>query len=234
MKKLFQISNEKFPVKNIIGTISTEELYKTFLTETMLDLKEATDYKYFVLADSKKEKIETTEIIAVDSEKNDMIIKVKNLYLPKEALLISDENLTFKDFVEEAKETEKNTINYNVEEIKRFKKIQSNVWLMSKKLSEQCILWKYDKMEEFIEIVNFEGNPETTERIYIVENYDSFVKKMINCVEKCKEEKYEDKRVAYCDIEVTIVDNGKEETAVIEEMLFYKEDGRWRTPPPSF
>ena len=154
----------------------------------MLDLKEATDYKYFVLADSKKEKIETTEIIAVDSEKNDMIIKVKILYLPKEALLISDENLTFKDFVEEAKETEKNTINYNVEEIKRFEKIQSNVWLMSKKLSEQCILWKYDKMEEFIEIVNFEGNPETTERIYIVENYDSFVKKMINCVEKCKEE----------------------------------------------
>lgn len=32
-------------------------------------------------------------------------------------------------------------------------------------------------MEEFIKIVNFEGNPETTERIYIVENYDSFVKK---------------------------------------------------------
>lgn len=56
MKKLFQISNEKFPVKNIIGTISTEELYKTFLTETMLDLKEATDYKYFVLADFKKRK----------------------------------------------------------------------------------------------------------------------------------------------------------------------------------
>jgi len=53
-------------------------------------------------------------------------------------------------------------------------------------------------------------------------------------LQKCKEEKYEDKRVAYCDIEVTIVDNGKEETAVIEEMLFYKEDGRWRTPPPSF
>ena len=53
-------------------------------------------------------------------------------------------------------------------------------------------------------------------------------------LQKCKEKKYEDKRVAYCDIEVTIVDNGKEETAVIEEMLFYKEDGRWRTPPPSF
>ena len=53
-------------------------------------------------------------------------------------------------------------------------------------------------------------------------------------LQKCKEEKYEGKRVAYCDIETTIIDNGKEETAVIEEMLFYKEDGRWRTPPPSF
>ena len=192
MKKLFQISNKKFPVKNIIGTISTEELYKTFLTETMLDLKEATDYKYFILADSEKEKIEATEIIAVDSEKNEIIIKVENLYLPKEVLFLSNENLTFKDFIEEAKETKKNTINYNIEEIERFKKIRSNVWLMSKKLSEQCILWKYDKMEEFIEIVNFEGNPETTERIYIDENYDSFVKKMINCVEKCKEEKLTD------------------------------------------
>lgn len=191
MKKLFQINNEKFPVENIIGTISTEELYRTFLTETMLDLKEVSEYSFFVSADL-KEKVEATEIIAVDSEKNDMIIKVKNLYLPKEALLISDENLTFKDFVEEAKKTEKNTINYNVEEIKRFKKIQSNVWLMSKKLSEQCILWKYDKMEKFIEIVNFEGNPETTERIYINEKYEIFVKKMINCVEKCKEEKLTD------------------------------------------
>ena len=35
-------------------------------------------------------------------------------------------------------------------------------------------------------------NNETTERIYIDENYDSFVKKMINCVEKCKEEKLTD------------------------------------------
>ena len=100
--------------------------------------------------------------------------------------------MTFKDFVEEAKETKKNTINYNIEEIERFKKIRSNVWLMSKRFSENCILWKYDKMEEFIEIINFEGNPETTERIYIVENYDSFVKKMINCVEKCKKEKLSD------------------------------------------
>ena len=80
MKKLFQINTKKFPVENIIGTVSTEELYRTFLTETMLDLKEVTDYKYFVLADSKKEKIEATEIIAVDSEKNDMIMKVKNLF----------------------------------------------------------------------------------------------------------------------------------------------------------
>lgn len=191
MKKLFQISNEKFPVKNIIGTISTEELYRTFLTETMLDLKETSDYTFFVSADL-KEKVEATEIIAVDSEKNEIIIKVENLYLPKEVLFLSNENLTFKDFVEEAKETKKNTINYNIEEIERFKKIRSNVWLMSKKLSENCILWKYDKIEEFIEIINFEGNPETTERIYIDENYDSFVKKMINCVEKCKKEKLSD------------------------------------------
>lgn len=191
MKKLFQISNEKFPVKNIIGTISTEELYRTFLTETMLDLKETSDYTFFVSADL-KEKVEATEIIAVDSEKNEIIIKVENLYLPKEVLFLSNENLTFKDFVEEAKETKKNTINYNIEEIERFKKIRSNVWLMSKRFSENYILWKYDKMEEFIEIVNFEGNPETTERIYIVENYDSFVKKMMNCIEKCKEEKLSD------------------------------------------
>lgn len=192
MKKIFQINNEKFPVENIIGAISTEELYKTFLTETMLDLKEATDYKYFVLADSKKEKIETTEIIAVDGEKNEIIIKVEKLYLPKEVLFLSNEDLTFKEFVEEAKETKKNTINYNIEEIERFKKIQFNVWLMSKRFSENYILWKYDKMEEFIEIVNFEGNPETTERIYINEKYKIFVKKMINCVEKCKEEKLTD------------------------------------------
>ena len=192
MKKLFQINTKKFPVENIIGTVSTEELYRTFLTETMLDLKEVTDYKYFVLADSKKEKIEATEIIAVDSEKNEIIIKVENLYLPKETLIVSDEDLTFKEFVEEAKETKKNTINYNIEEIERFKKIRSNVWLMSKRFSENCILWKYDKIEEFIEIVNFEGNPETTERIYIDENYDSFVKKMMNCIEKCKEEKLSD------------------------------------------
>lgn len=172
--------------------MSTEELYRTFLTETMLDLKEVTDYKYFVLADSKKEKIEATEIIAVDSEKNDMIMKVKNLYIPKDALLHSDENLTFKDFVEEAKETKNSTINYNIEEIERFKRIQFNVWIVSKRFSENCILWKYDKIEDFIEIVNFEGNPETTERIYIVENYDSFVKKMMNCIEKCKEEKLSD------------------------------------------
>ena len=192
MKKLFQINTKKFPVENIIGTVSTEELYRTFLTETMLDLKEVTDYKYFVLADSKKEKIEATEIIAVDSEKNEIIIKVENLYLPKETLIVSDEDLTFKEFVEETKETKKNTINYNIEEIERFKKIRSNVWLMSKRFSENCILWKYDKIEEFIEIVNFEGNPETTERIYIDENYDSFVKKMMNCIEKCKEEKLSD------------------------------------------
>ena len=96
MKKLFQISNKKFPVKNIIGTISTEELYKTFLTETMLDLKEATDYKYFILADSEKEKIEATEIIAVDSEKNEIIIKVENLYLPKE-----NSEILFKEMLEE-------------------------------------------------------------------------------------------------------------------------------------
>lgn len=191
MKKLFQINNEKFPVENIIGTVSTEELYRTFLAETMLDLKEASEYNFFVSADL-KEKVEATEIIAVDSEKNEIIIKVENLYLPKETLIVSDEDLTFKEFVEEAKETKKNTINYNIEEIERFKKIRSNVWLMSKRFSENCILWKYDKIEEFIEIVNFEGNPETTERIYIDENYDSFVKKMMNCIEKCKEEKLSD------------------------------------------
>lgn len=191
MKKLFQINTKKFPVENIIGAISTEELYRTFLTETMLDLKEVSEYNFFVSADL-KEKVKATEIIAVDSEKNDMIIKIKNLYLPKEVLFLSNENLTFKDFVEEAKETKKNTINYNIEEIERFKKIRSNVWLMSKRFYENCILWKYDKMEEFIEIINFEGNPETTERIYINEEYENFVKKMINCIEKCKEEKLSD------------------------------------------
>lgn len=191
MKKLFQINNEKFPVENIIGTISTEELYKTFLTETMLDLKEVSEYSFFVSADL-KEKIEATEIIVADSEKNEMIIKVKNLYFPKEVLFLSNEDLTFKEFVEEAKETKKNTVNYSIEEIERFKKIRFNVLLMSKRFSENCILWKYDKMEEFMEIVNFEGNPETTERIYINEKYEIFVKKMINCVEKCKEEKLSD------------------------------------------
>lgn len=191
MKKIFQINTKKLPVENIIGAISTEELYRTFLTETMLDLKETSNYTFFVSADL-KEKVEATEIIAVDSEKNEIIIKVENLYLPKETLIVSDEDLTFKEFVEEAKETKKNTINYNIEEIERFKKIRSNVWLMSKRFSENCILWKYDKIEEFIEIVNFEGNPETTERIYIDENYDSFVKKMMNCIEKCKEEKLTD------------------------------------------
>ena len=68
MKKIFQINTKKFPVENIIGTVSTEELYRTFLTETMLDLKEVSEYKFFVSADL-KEKVEATEIIAVDSKK---------------------------------------------------------------------------------------------------------------------------------------------------------------------
>lgn len=52
-------------------------------------------------------------------------------------------------------------------------------------------------------------------------------------LQKCEEAQYEGKPVAYCDIEITVLNNGEEKTREIKGMPFVKENDQWAISLPS-